>query len=87
MRTVCKNPSLNKAANGLKIFDQLDLFFPRFKELVILIDSAIMKTPSSLKEGNIIKTGYDQEIDRLRDIKKEGKLALDLEQRERENRY
>ncbi|NLC11338.1 MAG: DNA mismatch repair protein MutS, partial [Firmicutes bacterium] len=74
-----------KLANGPKYLISLICSFPDLQELVILIDSAINEdAPLSLKEGNIIKAGYDQEIDRLREIRKKGKTwLLDLEQKER----
>ena len=41
--------------------------------------------PFSVREGNILRTGYNEEVDRLRAVKKNGKqLVLDLEARERE---
>jgi len=51
-----------------------------------LIDVAILDEPSlNLKEGNIIKDGYSEDVDKLKVAKKEGKVWLaDLESSEKE---
>ena len=51
-----------------------------------LLDSAISEEPPlTLHEGNIIKPGYSEEVDRLRNAKTEGKTWLaELEAKERE---
>ncbi len=56
------------------------------KDLFGLIDSAIDdEPPISSRDGDIIKTGYNEEVDRLRRAKVEGKQWLaDLEAKERE---
>ena len=44
------------------------------------------KTPLTVREGNIIKTGYNAEIDRLREIRDNGEgYKLDIEAKEKEN--
>jgi len=55
-------------------------------DLVGLIDEAIKDEPSFLiTEGGIIKKGYSQELDDLRDISRSGKTFItDLEKKERE---
>ncbi len=41
--------------------------------------------PFTIREGNILRTGYDPEVDRLREIRDNGAgMVADLEQRERE---
>ena len=52
-----------------------------------LIDRAIVEEPPiQIKDGGIIKEGYNEEIDRLRAAKTEGKTWLaQLEAKEREN--
>jgi DNA mismatch repair protein MutS len=51
----------------------------------ILEDSIREETPNTLKEGGIIKDGYSEEVDRLRNIVYSGKKWIsELEQRERE---
>lgn len=52
-----------------------------------LIDSAITNEPPfTVREGNLIRDGYDTEVDRLRYISTHGKeLISDIENKEREN--
>lgn len=52
-----------------------------------LIEKAIVEEPPlALKEGGIIKEGYNEEVDKLRKAKTEGKTWLaDLEAKERDN--
>lgn len=61
--------------------------FDELKDLHDLIDAAIVEDPPfSLKEGNIIKKGYHDEIDRYKEISKSGKQwIIDLEQKEKES--
>ncbi len=56
------------------------------KDLYILIDSAIAEEPPiSSRDGDIIKTGYNEEVDKLRAAKIDGKKWLaDLEAKERD---
>lgn len=56
------------------------------QDVADLIDQAIVNDPPlSVKEGGVIKDGYDAELDRLRSVQKEGKEWLaQLEARERE---
>ena len=56
------------------------------EELCDLVGRAIQEEPPlAMKEGGIIKDGYNEEVDRLRKAKSEGKNWLaDLETRERE---
>lgn len=60
--------------------------FSKFNEIIQLIDNAIIQQPMiSIREGNIIKDNFNQELDRLRDICNNGKkYILELEERERE---
>lgn len=55
-------------------------------ELVALIDQAIDEdAPFQITEGNVIKTGYNEQLDHYREAMKNGsKWILDYEQRERE---
>ncbi len=64
------------------IYEDLD----PLKDLASLIDRSIVEDPPiAVKEGGIIKDGYDQEADQLRHAKTEGKTWLaDLEANERE---
>ncbi len=58
---------------------------PLFNELITLIDRAVVDDPPlSIKEGGIFKTGYNSEIDNLKNISREGnKLLLEFEKNER----
>ena len=60
-------------------FDTLDDLYER-------IDVAIMEdAPISLREGGLIKAGYNQEVDQLRDVKAHGaNWLLDVETKEKE---
>ena len=55
------------------------------KEVCALLDSAISQDATTLKEGNYIRRGYNEQLDALRAVKDNGKsLVLELEARERE---
>ena len=65
-----------------EIYDNLD----PLEELCALVGDAIMEEPPiAMKEGGIIKTGYNEEVDHLRKAKSDGKSWLaELETKERE---
>ncbi|MCR5705103.1 MAG: DNA mismatch repair protein MutS [Eubacterium sp.] len=65
-----------------EIYEQLD----PLKDITDLIEDSIAEDPPiAIKEGGIIRTGYNAEIDRLRSAKTEGKVWLaELEAEERE---
>jgi DNA mismatch repair protein MutS len=72
------NAFLNK-----KNYSQMDSLEDIYK---LIEDSIEEDPPATLKEGGIIKTGYNEEVDRLRKATTEGKdwiLALELEEREK----
>lgn len=79
IQTLTKNYTCRMLKGIYDEFDALD-------DLFELIDNAIVEDPPILiKEGGIIKTGYNEEIDKLRNAKTEGKTWLaELESRERE---
>ena len=58
-----------------------------FDDLCQLLESSIIETPPlTIKEGGIIKTNYDKELDELREIGREGKgwiLRLEAEERKK----
>ena len=64
------------------IFEQMD----ELNDLCDLIDTSIMdEPPITIKEGGIIKEGCNEEIDKLRNAKTEGKTWLaELESKERD---
>ncbi len=70
------HPALTQLANQL-----VDL-----RHICALIDSAIIDNPPlQIREGNIIKDGYNKELDELRDIKKNGHSWItQFEEKERE---
>ena len=65
-----------------EIYEELD----PLEELCDLVERAILEEPPlAMKEGGIIRDGYNEEVDRLRKAKSEGKNWLaDLETKERE---
>ncbi|SDB09830.1 DNA mismatch repair protein MutS [Pseudobutyrivibrio sp. YE44] len=68
------------------LIESLDANIDDMKDLYLLIDSAIDdEPPISSRDGDIIKKGYNEEVDRLRLAKIDGKQWLaDLEAKERE---
>ena len=75
----------------LTVFEEGDLAAVRedlddFTDLIGLLEASIEDEPPLLvSQGGIIKTGYDKEIDRLREARTKGKQWLsDLEARDRE---
>ena len=65
-----------------KLYEELD----PLKELCALIQAAIQdEPPLAMKEGGIIREGYNETVDQLRNAKVEGKIWLaELEAEERE---
>ncbi|ROR29380.1 DNA mismatch repair protein MutS [Mobilisporobacter senegalensis] len=66
-----------------EIYDNLDIL----EDICSLIETSIEEEPPiGIKEGSIIKSGYHEEVDKLRKAKTEGKTWLaELEGKEREN--
>lgn len=79
VKAVLSNFKTNLLKNMYENLDEL-------KDIYSLLDEAILDNPSlSLKEGNLIKEGYDMEIDRLKEAKAKGKdWIASLETNERE---
>ncbi len=69
------------------IFMEMSLHFDDLDDIFQVIDSAIVdEPPVSPKEGNLVREGYNEEIDEYRDISENGhKMILDFEARERES--
>ena len=69
-----------------ELVDEIRLDFDCLADLYDLLDRSIDEEPPiSVRDGDIIKTGYNQEVDRLREAKTQGKTWLaDLESKERE---
>ena len=64
-----------------------DKTFDSLEELFSLLESSIKEeTPTTIKEGNIIKDGYNEELDKLRSLSNGGKdfiLKIESEERKR----
>lgn len=87
--SLSKLPYIKELIQGLKaeynkqLYDRLDLL----EDVYSLIDTSINEeAPLSVKEGGIIKAGYDQRVDEYRHSATEGKTwisELEAEERER----
>ena len=80
-------PSLKFRLAGFnaKLLSEISSSLADPQKICELIDSAIAPNATTLKEGNFIKDGYDEELDNLRNINKNSKLfAAQMEARERE---
>lgn len=78
-------PSIFEDLGGYKEFNDLldvDTLQPLYK----LVDQAIVESPpTSLREGNIFKDGYNKKLDQARLIQREGQnWILELESKERD---
>ncbi len=69
-----------------KLLKEINQSIPSFEEIITrLEDSLVEDPPQTLKEGNLFKKGYHEEIDRLRSLSHDSsKMLLDYEQRERQ---
>ena len=68
------------------LFYELNRQFNSLEDLKKLIDNALVEEPPVyLKEGGLIKEGYDRELDEIREISRKGKSwIMELEKKERE---
>ena len=76
--------TLSQAKSPLltQLYDNLDTLEDVYQ---IIEDSIIEDPPISVKEGGIIKLGYDEEIDKIKKATTEGKTwVLEIEAKERE---
>lgn len=73
----CKSPML------MELCDKLD----ELQDIYTLIDNAIVEDPPmAIKDGGIIKLGYDEEIDKLKTAQTEGKnwlIQLEADEKEK----
>ena len=82
--------TIKSAVEIMKILENTDFFKSidvniLFECYKIIDDSINEDAPFSVREGGIIKSGYSQELDEIRNIMNSGKdFLLDIEQRERE---
>ena len=81
-------PEISILLKKIKINDYFNIskYLNDVKELYKLIDDSIDEdAPFSIKEGNVIKKGYSEELEQLRNININGKdYLLSLEAKERE---
>ncbi len=79
-------PDLSKmlAEHDAELLRMIDLEVP--EPLLVLLKTALLDEPSAvLREGGVIREGYDAELDELRSMQSNcGAFLLDLESRERE---
>ena len=75
-------PDISRILKEIKYENDIDTL----DDLYNLLDKSINEdAPVTIKEGNIIKSGYSSELDELRGLSSGGKdFILDLEQKERE---
>ena len=82
--------TIKSAVEIMKILENTDFFQDidanvLFECYKIIDDSINEDAPFSVREGGIIKSGYNAELDEIRNIMNSGKdFLLDIEQRERE---
>jgi len=86
--TLSALPDLHQLLSDLKATKlvQLDRDLGSFPELLALLTSALVDEPPVLiRDGGVIAEGYNEELDKLRNIRTHAnQFLLDLEQRERE---
>lgn len=86
-RSLRKVPILRKTLEGLEapLLRALLQEIETFPDLIELLEASLTEDPPlSLREGGIIKSGYDEELDALRTVSKEGRSwILKLEEEER----
>ena len=89
-RTCEKIPALkellSQAETEAKLFKKLNLDIDELSEIAELIRNAIKdEPPAQMKDGGYINDGFNEELDRLRDITNGGKNILEeIEAREKE---
>jgi DNA mismatch repair protein MutS len=71
---------------GLGRIQELRELISDHSEIAYLLETALMSDPPhTLRDGGVIKAGFDPELDKLRDLSKNGKSYIaSLEQKERE---
>lgn len=83
-KTIKSAVEIMKILGNTDFFKDIDanILFECYK---IIDDSIKEDAPFSVREGGIIKSGYNEELDEIRNIMNSGKdFLLDIEQRERE---
>ena len=86
--TLCRLPAIKELLSGCKSSLLCDLFneIQPLEDLSATIDGAIVEEPPfSVREGGMIKDGFNEELDSLRDIVNNGKgYIADIQLREQE---
>ncbi len=81
-------PSIRKHMEGVKapLLQQVGSGIETYEEMVALLERSIVEDPGiTLREGGIIKDGYDEELDEYRHISRDSKQMLQkIEEREKE---
>jgi len=87
--TLAQIEALKKKCTDLEapLLKEINTGIPDFSEPAALIDRALVEDPPlSLKEGGLFKSGYNEEVDRLKSFSEESNtLLLDFEKKEREH--
>lgn len=87
-RSLSVIPSIRKLISKMKIDNYFDLSsdFEKYQELFKLLECSISPdAPFSAKDGGVIKNGYNEKLDELKNINSDSKeYLLSLEARERE---
>ncbi len=86
--TALRLPEIKKLMENFscKLLSELNGKMHTLNEISGLVENAIVdEPPANAREGGVIKDGFNEELDHLRDIVKNGKSIIeDIEQRERE---
>jgi len=79
--------ALGKAKTGFPLLDTASLDLAELGDIVLLIEKAIIdEPPLTVREGGLIKSGYNEKLDELRDVARGGKdwiSALERQERKR----
>lgn len=72
--------------SGSKLLDSLEKSISTLEDISNLVENAIVdEPPASVKDGGVIKDGFNEELDQLRNIMNNGKeIIADIESKERE---
>ncbi len=75
-----------KKLSGSKLIDSLEKSISTLEEISNLVENAIVdEPPVTVKDGGVIKDGFNKELDELRNIMNNGKEIIeDIAERERE---
>ena len=87
--TLSRVPELKRSLSGFEggLLRYVDALLDPLEDIAQLLERAVSPdAPLSIKEGGVIREGYNEELDRLRRASVEGKTWLsDVERRERES--